>query len=158
MLNPLLASAALLMLFSAPAAAPRSAAPDWSRATALTQQFVIHVPRMTITRTTVMTRSRVPAPAPPQPAYVERKTKDCVEMKSIAGFGITQPDSIDLVLRDGSRLRARLAKSCPSLGFYPGFYVKPQPDGKMCAGRDPIRTRSGGSCSIQTFKTLVPAK
>lgn len=158
MLNHLFASTALLMLLAAPAA-PRAPAPDWSRAAELSaQQFVIHVPRMTITRTTtIMTRSRVPAPPPP-PAYVERKTKDCVEMKSIAGFGITQPDSIDLVLRDGSRLRARLAKSCPSLGFYPGFYVKPQPDGKMCAGRDPIRTRSGGSCSIQTFKTLVPAK
>lgn len=158
MLNPFIASAALLMLFSAPATAPRPAAPDWSRAVALSQQFVIHVPRMTITRTTtIVTRSRVPAP-PPAPVYVERKTKDCVEMRSIAGFGITQPDSIDLVLRDGSRLRARLAKSCPSLGFYPGFYVKPNPDGKMCAGRDPIRTRSGGACSVQTFKTLVPAK
>jgi len=157
MLNPLFAATPLLLLLAAPAPAPMPPAVDWDRAVALTQHFVVHVPRMTVTRTTVITTRRAPAPPPPV-AYVERKTRDCVDMQSIAGFGITQPDSIDLVLRDGSRLRARLAKSCPSLSFYPGFYVKPHPDGKMCAGRDAIRTRSGGACAVRTFKTLVPAR
>jgi len=157
MLNQLFATTPLVLLLAAPAPAPEAPAVDWSRATALTQHYVVHVPRMTITRTTIITR-RAPSAPPPPVAYVERKTKDCVEMRSIAGFGISQSDSIDLMLRDGSLLRARLAKSCPALSFYPGFYVKPHPDGKMCAGRDAIRTRSGGACAVQTFKTLVPAR
>ncbi|MES2442887.1 MAG: hypothetical protein V4574_08660 [Pseudomonadota bacterium] len=156
MLKPLLASPALLMLFAAPATAVQPPETDWARVEAMMQHFVVHVPRMTITRTTIIARSRPVAPPPPV-AMVERKAKDCLEMRRIIGFGITQPDSVDLVLNDGSRMRARLGNNCRSLGFYQGFYVKPNPDGKMCAGRDPIRTRSGGECSIQVFKALVPA-
>lgn len=156
-MNPVFASAALLMLFAAPAAAPQPPAPDWARLEAAMQHFVIHVPRMTITQTTVIMRSR-PVPVAPPVALVERKAKDCLDMRRIVGFGITRPDSVDLVLNDGSRMRARLGNNCPSLGFYQGFYVKPNPDGKMCAGRDPIRTRSGGECSIQMFKSLVPSR
>lgn len=157
MLNPLLAATPLLLLLAAPTSAPQPPAVDWDRAVTMSQHFVVHVPRMTITRTTTIITSRAPA-APPPVAYIERKKKDCVEMQTIAGFDVTQPDGIDLMLRDGSRLRVRLAKSCPALAFYPGFYMKPNPDGKMCAGRDMIRTRSGGTCAVQTLKTLVPAR
>jgi hypothetical protein len=157
MLKPVLASVALLTLLAAPASAVRPDAPDWSRLEGAMQHFVIHVPRMTITQTTVIMRSR-PVPAAPPVMLVERKAKDCLEMRRIVGFGITRPDSVDLVLNDGSRMRARLASNCPSLGFYQGFYVKPNPDMKMCAGRDPIRTRSGGECAIQAFKSLVPSR
>ncbi len=157
MLNPLFASTALLMLLAAPAAAPQPPVPDGAWIAGETQHFVIHVPRMTITETIIM-RSTRPAPAAPPPVLVERKAKDCLEMRRIVGFGITRPDSVDLVLNDGSRMRARMGRNCPTLGFYQGFYVKPTPDGKMCAGRDPIRTRSGGECSIQAFKSLVPAR
>jgi hypothetical protein len=157
MLKPILASAALLTLLAAPASAVRPAAPDWSRVEAMTQHFVIHVPRMTITQTMVIMRSR-PVPAAPPVVLVERKAKDCLEMRRVVGFGITRPDSVDLVLSDGSRMRARLGGNCPSLGFYQGFYVKPNPDGKICAGRDPIRTRSGGECAISAFKSLVPSR
>lgn len=156
-MNPVFASAALLMLFAAPAAAPQPPAPDWSRIEAMAQHFVIHVPRMTITQTTVIMRAR-PVPAAPPVMLVERRAKDCLDMRRIVGFGITRPDSVDLVLNDGSRMRARLGNNCPSLGFYQGFYVKPNPDMKMCAGRDPIRTRSGGECPVQAFKNLVPAR
>lgn len=156
-MNPVLASTALLMLFAAPAVAPQPRAPLGSPVEGEMQHFVIHVPRMTITETTVIMRSR-PMPAPPPVMLVERKAKDCLETKRVVGFGITRPDSVDLVLNDGTRMRARLGNNCPSLGFYQGFYVKPNPDGKMCAGRDPIHTRSGGECAIQAFKTLVPAR
>ena len=156
-MNPVLASSALLMLFAAPAVTPQPFAPDGSRVEAMTQHFVIHVPRMTITQTTIITRSR-PVPAPPPVMLVERKAKDCLETKRVVGFGITRNDSVDLVLNDGSRMRARLGGNCPSLGLYQGFYVKPNPDGKMCVGRDAIHTRSGGECSISAFKSLVPSR
>lgn len=157
MFKPLLASPALLLLFAAPATAVQPGALDGPRLGGEMQHFVVHVPRMTITETTVIVRAR-PIPVPPPPVLVERKAKGCLEMRRVVGFGITRPDSVDLVLNDGSRMRARLGNNCPSLGFYQGFYVKPNPDGKMCAGRDPIRTRSGGECSIAAFKSLVPAR
>jgi hypothetical protein len=157
MLKPLLASPALLLLFAAPATAVQPAAPDGLRVEGAMQHFTIHVPRMTITETTVIMRSR-PVPMPPPAVLVERKAKDCLETRRVVGFGITRSDSVDLVLNDGSRMRARLGNNCPTLGFYQGFYVKPNPDGKMCAGRDPIHTRSGGECAITAFKHLVPAR
>lgn len=157
MFKPLLASPALLLLLAAPATAVQPGAPDWGRVEGAMQHVMIHVPRMTITETTVIVRSR-PVPAAPPVMLVERKAKDCLETRRVIGFGITRPDSVDLVLNDGSRMRARLGNNCPSLGLYQGFYVKPNPDGKMCAGRDPIHTRSGGECPIQAFKNLVPSR
>lgn len=148
-------SAALLTLVAAPAALiARGIDPSEGER----QHYVIHVPRITITTTVVRGR---PAPAPPaRPAVpmVERKADDCLKMQRVVAFAVTQRDSVDLVLNDGTRMRAKLGDKCPSLDFYSGFYVRPNADGKMCAKRDTIRSRSGGSCSIQGFKTLVPAK
>jgi hypothetical protein len=63
-----------------------------------------------------------------------------------------------LILRGGTRLRARLEKSCSSIDFYQGFYVKPSKDGQICQDRDLIRSRVGGECQIEDFRLLVPAK
>jgi len=171
MVNPLPAASALLMLLAAPAAGPqppasdRSApdrpASDWDAAAGLmAQHVVIHVPQVTFTsRTTIITRSMsMPAPPPAPPVFVERKSKDCVKSDKIVGAVLNRTDSVDLVLNDGSRMRAKLGSDCPALGFYGGFYVKPNPDGKMCAGRDSIRSRMGASCGIQEFRTLVQAR
>jgi hypothetical protein len=160
MVKPLLVSAAAIGLLAVPAAliargtdaAADVAADD-------DQHYVIHVPRITITTTTIVTRSRAPtAPPPPAPPMVERKADDCIKMQRVVGFAVTRNDSVDLIMNDGTRMRARLGNNCPSLGFYSGFYVRPNADGKMCVNRDTIRSRSGGNCSISAFKTLVPAK
>ena len=162
MLNPLLASSALLMVLAAPAAAPQPPAPDWNAAAATLsqQQVVIHVPQVTFTsRTTIITRSLpMPAPPPAAPMLVERKAKDCVKAEKILGYEWTRPDSVDLILNDGSRLRAKLGAGCPAIGFYGGFYLKRNADGKMCAKRDSLRSRSGATCDIQQFRSLVPAR
>lgn len=153
MVKVLLVSAAAAVLLAVPAAliARGTDAGD-------DQHYVIHVPRLTITTTTVITRSRAPQPPPPAPPMVERKADDCIKMQRVVGFAVTRNDSVDLIMNDGTRMRARLGNNCPSLGFYSGFYVRPNADGKMCVNRDTIRSRSGGSCSISAFKTLVPAK
>jgi len=156
MLKPFLASTAALTLLAAPAAliargvgAPTPIGEE--------QHYVIHVPRITVTTTTIVTRNRN-APTPPPPPMIERKGDDCVRMQRIVAFSVTRNDSVDLMLNDGTRMRAKLGSDCPSLGFYSGFYVRPNPDGKMCVNRDSIRSRSGGSCAIQAFRTLVPAR
>lgn len=155
MLKPFLASTAALTLLAAPAAliarGTGAATPPGEG-----QHYVIHVPRITVT-TTIVTARRA-APAPPPAPMVERKADDCIRMQRIVAFAIAEKDSVDLMLNDGTRMRAKLGSKCPALDFYSGFYLRPNPDGKMCANRDSIRSRSGGSCEIQAFRTLVPAR
>ncbi|MEZ0242032.1 MAG: hypothetical protein ACAH11_01560 [Sphingomonas sp.] len=157
MLKPFLASAAAMTLLAVPAALVAHGVRAPAGPPGTEQHYVIHVPRVTVTTTTVVTRSRT-APAPPAPPMVERKAEDCIRMQRVVAFSVTRNDSVDLMLNDGTRMRARLASNCPSLGFYSGFYIRPNPDGKMCVNRDAIRSRSGGSCTIQQFRTLVPAR
>jgi len=116
--------------------------------------------QMTIRQRVVI---RIPsAPPPPQPErpirWKEQKGPKCVPVSQLAGYAITQPDSIDLVIRGGARYRARLQDNCPSIAFYSGFYIRPSGDGKICVGRDMIHSRAGGQCDIEKFRTLVPAR
>jgi hypothetical protein len=151
MLNTPFAAASLLLFLAAPGGSTEP--PDWARAIELFQQqhVTIHVPRVTMT-TTIIMRSPVPVP------MVEKKADDCVKLDRIAGYSVNRRDSIDLLLSDGKLLRVKLGDDCPALGFYSGFYVKPTKDKKLCAGRDNLRSRSGRSCSVENFRSLVPAK
>lgn len=77
-------------------------------------------------------------------------------LAALAGAAITQPDSVDLFLRGGARLRARLDDDCPALDYYSGFYVRPTADGQVCERRDSLHTRAGGQCTIERFRSLQP--
>ena len=65
------------------------------------------------------------------------------------------PSSIDFLLRDRTRVRAIMDDECPALDFYKGFYLQPDDD-RICAKRESIQSRIGGSCRIERFKTLIP--
>ncbi|HVJ03151.1 MAG TPA: hypothetical protein VM662_13295 [Sphingomonas sp.] len=148
--NPLPVVSGFLLLLAAPA--PVAGPVDWdSAASALQQRVIMHVPRMSVTSTTVIIR-RAPV------ALAEKKSWDCVKMERIAGFTVNRFDSVDLQLKDGKQLRVKLGKNCPALGFYQGFYMKATGDKKMCAGRDFIRSRSGRSCGVEQLVALEPAK
>ena len=101
----------------------------------------------------------VPARAVPAPRmrWDEKKGPKCVSMNLLAGALVSSPSSIDLYIKGGLRLRAKLRKSCPSIDFYSGFYVRPNKDGLICQDRDTIHSRTGGACQIDDFKSLVPA-
>ncbi|HWH18591.1 MAG TPA: hypothetical protein VNT77_09705 [Allosphingosinicella sp.] len=105
---------------------------------------------------------RVPAqPAPHAPAakpieWKEEKGPECLPARAIAGATLLGRNSVDLVLRDHSRIRAKLEKSCPALDYYQGFYISPASDGMICADRDAIRSRVGGHCEIERFRSLRP--
>lgn len=151
--QPLLAASPLLLLLSAPA--PVTEPLDWARAAMLVQQqqrITVHVPRVTVSSTTVILRTARPTP------MIEKKADDCVKVEKLAGFSVNRFDSVDLLLKDGKQLRAKLGNNCPALGFYSGFYVKAHKDQKICAGRDSLRSRSGRLCSVQAFASLVPAR
>lgn len=97
------------------------------------------------------------APAnPPALRLLERKMSKCLPMSWIAG-GQPQGDSrLLLFLRDRRLVAANLEKACSAREFYSGFYVdKPNPDGRLCADRDRILSRSGARCQISSFRLLV---
>lgn len=80
----------------------------------------------------------------------------CVPVRAIIGAAQITSDSIDLVLRDASRIRARLERHCPAMDYYFGVYVRPNADGMLCADRDAFRARSGSTCEIERFRMLRP--
>jgi hypothetical protein len=78
----------------------------------------------------------------------------CIVARQIAHADLLRQESFDLVLRDRTRVRARLERRCPALDYYVGFYISPTRDGLICADRDSIRSRAGGECRIDRFRTL----
>lgn len=148
---PIAATASLALLLAVSAASPIVSA-DAAVAPAFQQHVSIHVPRMTVRTTTIIVREEPPA------RLVETRAKSCVDMRRIEGFTVNAADSVDLVLENGALLRAKLGTECPALGFYSGAYLKPTKDNKFCAGRDALRSRSGRTCPVQAFKSLVRAR
>lgn len=92
---------------------------------------------------------------PPAIHWKEGRGPKCVQARAIAGASMLGKNSVDLVMRDRSRVRARLEKACPALDFYYGFYISPNPDGRICADRDAVRSRMGGKCEIERFRALT---
>ncbi|OYW21701.1 MULTISPECIES: hypothetical protein [unclassified Sphingomonas] len=90
--------------------------------------------------------------------WKEKKAEKCQPINLIAGASVTRVDSVDLIMVDNRRLRARFDDDCRAIDFYAGFYLKRTPDGMICARRDAIRSRSGDSCRIEAFKTLQPKR
>jgi hypothetical protein len=87
--------------------------------------------------------------------WVEHKGPKCIPANMLAGAIMSGPSSIDFVLRNRQRVRAKMDSDCPALDFYDSFYLQPDDD-FICAKRETIRIRSGGSCRIEKFRSLVP--
>jgi hypothetical protein len=92
----------------------------------------------------------------PQIDWVEHKGPKCIPVAAIRRGLMSGPDEVDLILANRSRIRAELDEDCPALDFYAGFYLQPQDDLQLCARRDAIHSRMGGSCRIDKFKFLQP--
>lgn len=86
--------------------------------------------------------------------WKEHKGPKCVPAGAIVGALLSGPDSIDFVLRDRSRIRAKMESDCPALDYYGKFYLQPE-DGMVCAKRETIRSRVGGTCRIAKFRRLT---
>jgi len=94
-------------------------------------------------------------PSRPRFEWEEKKGPKCLASRAIAGAMLSGRSSIDFVMADRSRVRARMDSDCPALDFYGGFYLEPE-DNRICAKREEIRSRMGGSCRIERFRVLVP--
>jgi hypothetical protein len=95
-----------------------------------------------------------PGPDSQSVDWKEHKGPKCVPARAIAGAALLGQNSVDFILRDRTRVRAKLESRCPALDYYYGFYITPNPDGLVCADRDSIRSRVGGQCGIDRFRRL----
>lgn len=101
---------------------------------------------------------RVPVqahPIFPHIDWVEHKGPKCVPAGQIERALLSGPQQVDFVFANHSRVRAELDQDCPALDFYNGFYLHPSDD-RICAHRDAVHSRIGGSCMIERFSQLVP--
>jgi hypothetical protein len=115
---------------------------------------------VTVTRLVVQQEVilRIPVVRPRQPRilrFEEKKGPKCIGSDDIVAAALGNEQSVDFLLRDRTRIRAIMDDDCPTLDFYGNFYVTPRDD-KICAKRDEIRSRIGGSCRIEKFRRVVP--
>ena len=96
-----------------------------------------------------------PRPLDPPIEWVEHKGPKCIPATAIRRAMLSGRTQVDFVLANRARVRAEMDEDCPALDFYGGFYLQPE-DARLCAGRDEIHSRMGGSCTIERFKQLVP--
>ena len=121
-----------------------SSAPEESvRVTTIEERLIIRVPVARRPRQRLNIR------------WEEEKGPKCIPADSIARAFLSGPGSIDILMRSRQLIRAKLDSDCDGLDFYSGLYVEPE-DRRICAKRDTIRSRVGGSCRIERFRTLVP--
>jgi hypothetical protein len=114
----------------------------------------------TVTRLVVQDEVILRVPVQPRPLatpieWIERKGPKCIPATAIRKAMLSGPQQVDFVLMNRARVRAQFDADCPALDFYGGFYLQPE-DERLCAGRDAIHSRMGGSCTIDRFRQLVP--
>ena len=132
-------AACLLLAAGAPAAAPPARQAQYGQ---------------TVVREQVIIRFRQSAPT--NVDWKEGKGPKCVPARAIAAATLVGKSSVDFILRNRQRVRAKLESSCPALDYYYGFYITPNADGMVCEDRDNIRSRMGGACEIDRFRGLEP--
>ena len=115
------------------------------------------VTRMVIEQTVIWRVPLQPRPMMAQIEWLERAAAGpkCIPVANIRRALLSGPEHVDFVFARGGRIRAQFDEECPALDFYGNFYLQPQ-DGRLCAGRDAVRSRIGESCTIAGFRQLVP--
>jgi hypothetical protein len=96
-----------------------------------------------------------PHKSAPRYEWNEGKRVKCFPTKDIRGARLAGADHVDFVLGKRERVRASFDGKCPALDFYGGFYLKTE-DERVCARRDSVHSRMGGSCRIERFHRLKP--
>jgi len=114
----------------------------------------------TVTRLVIEDEVIIRVPVQPHPIFpniewIEKKGPKCVPAGEIQRALLSGPQKVDFIFSNRARVRAQLDEDCPALDFYNGFYLQPR-DQRICAHRDAVHSRIGGSCTIERFSQLVP--
>lgn len=139
-----------------------SAGPIWNLIPLLFAMFAAQPATMGESVTRLVIQDEVILRVPVQPHrlipdvdWVERKGPRCIPAAAIQRALLSSSEQVDFVMANRSRIRARLDENCPALDFYAGFYLQPHGD-MLCAARNSIYSRIGGSCTIERFSQLEP--
>jgi hypothetical protein len=97
-----------------------------------------------------------PHPIAPQFDWQEKKGPKCIPAGAIRRISLSGDEQVDFILSGGGRVRAQFDESCPALDFYGGAYLQYGRDQQICAHRDAVMSRIGGSCTIERFRLLIP--
>lgn len=118
----------------------------------VTGRVIIRVPRLQSASTGAGGNA-----AARQRKFSEKKAKKCYSMTQILGFrdSMDKNESLELLARDGSLIRAYLGDGCLAREFYAGAYVDRASDGNICEDRDVIHARTGAQCEIEKFRLMV---
>ena len=143
------AAAALLLFVSAGNSDDQTRMSDTGRGVIVYEQIVVRV-------TPVPRNDNRMGNVRQNIAWQEARGPSCIPIRQIVGAAQIGQESVDLILRDSTRIRARLERRCPAMDYYRGIYFRPSRDGMICAERDEFRARSGGSCEIEQFRLLRP--
>ena len=79
----------------------------------------------------------------------------CLETDNIKSYKIETDDLILFTMKDGGKVSMRLKSYCPRLRFH-GYLSYTPMNGRLCAGADEIKTRSGLPCLIGSLSTETP--
>ncbi|HJP69491.1 MAG TPA: hypothetical protein VJ846_11365 [Sphingomicrobium sp.] len=114
----------------------------------------------TVTRLVIEDEVIIRVPVQPHPLFpniewLEKKGPKCIPAGEIQRALLSGPQQVDFIFANHARVRAQLDEDCPALDFYNGFYLQPR-DERVCAHRDAVHSRIGGSCTIERFSQLVP--
>lgn len=96
-----------------------------------------------------------PRLVPPRIEWHERKGPKCIPLADVRSAMLSGAEQVDFLLKNRQRIRAELSEGCEALDFYGGFYLKTR-DERICADRDTVHSRMGGSCQIDRFRKLEP--
>ena len=117
------------------------------------QRVIVRIsPRRSVSRQSLA--ADLPREAPTR-RYEERKMEKCIPVKRIAAVQTGSGNRLLLFLSDRRIITASLEKSCRARDFYSGFYLEQHKDGKLCADRDKLQSRSGANCEIDRLRRLV---
>lgn len=119
------------------------------------QRVIIRIPTM---RSGVQPSSmmrEVPSPPPPI-RWKESKGPKCLALGGLRGAMINPNSGVTMVTARNEQFRTHFGRACRAADFYSGFYIQPNEDGAICAGRDTLHARNGSTCEIEKFSRMVP--
>lgn len=151
-----------LLLASAPDAAqkrrpdpaPLPASTQWAQLT-IEQRVIIRIPTVRGEQRSSLMREGA-APPLPAPVLKEVKGPKCLQLNRVRGAVINPTSGVTMLTVPRERFRTHFGRACRAADFYAGFYIEPNKDGAICAGRDTLHARNGSTCEIVKFSRLVP--
>jgi len=126
---------------------------QWAQLT-IEQRVIIRIPTVRSGQRSSLMREDSSPPLPP-PAMKEEKGPKCLQLNRVRGAVINPTSGVTMLTVPRERFRTHLGRACRAADFYAGFYIEPNKDGAICAGRDTLHARNGSTCEIVKFSRLV---